>query len=392
MFSIRTHAAITAGGSGAPRASAPHVLVLNWRDPWHPEGGGSEIYLDQVTRRLAAEGKQVTFFTADYDGASPDETIEGVRFVRRGNHLSVYLWAALMVLTHRFGRVDTVLEVQNGMPFLARLFTRAKVVVLVHHVHREQWPVVGALLAKVGWFMESKAAPWVNRHNDYVAVSQVTADELATLGVDPRRIRIAYNGVPPVPPFTPLPQDENPHLVALSRLVPHKQVEHAVHALHALSDEFPGATLTVMGDGWWADHLEALVAELRMEDRVRLLGFVDDATKFSELSRGWVHVMPSLKEGWGLSIIEAAHVSVPSIAYASAGGVTESILDGVTGLLADDQDDFTAKLRTLLRDHELRRSMGAKAQMRSEQFTWEATAAVISGCLERTDAPQRHAV
>ena len=358
-----------------------HVVILNWRDPWHPEGGGSEIYLDQVTRRLASQGWRVTFFTASYEGAARDETVNGVRYVRRGGNLTVYLLAAWMLLTRRFGRIDRVLEVQNGMPFLARVFTRAKVVVLVHHVHREQWPVVGRILARVGWFMESRVAPFVNRRCPYVAVSQVTADELATLGVDPHRIRIAYNGVPPVPPFEVQEPTPQPSLVALSRLVPHKQVEHAVRSLYALREELPGTTLTVMGDGWWADELAALVTELGLEDRVRLLGFVDDATKFAELSRAWVHVMPSLKEGWGLSIIEAAHVGVCSIAYSAAGGVAESILDGVTGLLASDQEDFTDCVRTLLTDEEMRLSMGAKARLRSEQFTWEATTAVIAGTL-----------
>ncbi|MFC6153232.1 glycosyltransferase family 4 protein [Nocardioides yefusunii] len=367
-----------------------HVLVLNWRDPWHPEGGGSEIYLEQVTKRLAAEDRRVTFFTSRYEGSTARETVDGVHYVRAGRNLTVYLWAAWNLLTGRFGHVDQVLEVQNGMPFCSTLFTRARVSVLVHHVHREQWPVVGRVLAKVGWFMESRTGPFVNRHNQYIAVSQVTADELSTLGVAAERIRIAYNGVPPVPEFTPQPRDPQPSLVALSRLVPHKQVEHAVYALHDLAEEIPDATLTVMGDGWWADELAALVSRLGLQDRVRLLGFVDDRTKFEELSRAWIHVMPSLKEGWGLSIIEAAHVSVPSIAYASAGGVTESILDGVTGLLAQDQDDFTDCVRRLLADDELRTSMGDKAQLRSEQFSWEATTSVVSRCLD--GAPIRPAV
>lgn len=359
-----------------------HVVILNWRDQWHPEGGGSETYLRQVATRLAAGGHRVTTLTARYPESAKDETIDGVRYVRVGKHMSVYLWAAFYLATGRLGRIDHVIEVQNGMPFLARLFTRAKVTVLVHHVHREQWPVVGPVLAKVGWFMESRVAPWVNRTCDYVAVSQVTASELTELGVDEQRIRIAYNGVPPVPEFVAPPRDTHPSMVALSRLVPHKQIEHAVRTLHALRDDLPELTLTVMGDGWWAEELREMVEEFDLTDRVRLLGFVDDTVKFEELSRAWIHVMPSLKEGWGLSIVEAAHVGVPSVAYRSAGGVQESIMDGVTGLLAADQDDFTACVRRLLTDHALRESMGSKARVRSEQFTWEATTAVIEGCLE----------
>ena len=85
------------------------------------------------------------------------------------------------------------------MPFLARLFTRARVVVLVHHVHREQWAVVGPLLARVGWFMESRVAVRVNRGGRYVAVCEVTRSELVELGVDATEIAIAYNGLPPMP-------------------------------------------------------------------------------------------------------------------------------------------------------------------------------------------------
>ena len=78
------------------------------------------------------------------------------------------------------------------------------------------------------------------------------------------------------------------------------------------------------------------------------LGHVSDRTKFEELSSAWVHVLPSVKEGWGLSIVEAAHVGVPSVAYADAGGVHESILDGVTGLLAHDLPDLVDQVDRLL--------------------------------------------
>ena len=164
--------------------SAPRnrVLVLNWRDPWHPEAGGSELYVTEVARRLHAGGTALTVFSARYPGAAEAETRDGIRYVRRGGHLTVYLWAALLLLTRRFGRLDAVLEVQNGMPFLARLFTRARVVVLVHHVHREQWSILPRALARFGWFMESKVAVRVNRGTPYVAVSEVTRSELVGAG------------------------------------------------------------------------------------------------------------------------------------------------------------------------------------------------------------------
>src|SRR5690606_22031982 len=168
--------------------------------------------------------------------------------------MTAYLWAAFYLFTRRLGRIDHVIEVQNGMPFLATLFTRAKVTVLVHHVHREQWPVVGFLLSMIGWFMESQAAPRVNRNNDYAAVSQMTTAAVVELAVDERRIPSASKGVRPVPEFENPGRDEHPSLVALSRLVPHKLIEHAIQTLHDLRNECPATTLAIRGDGWWTDH------------------------------------------------------------------------------------------------------------------------------------------
>ena len=96
---------------------------MNWRDPWHPEGGGSELYVQQIAARLVDTGMRVTVFSASYAGAARREVRDGITYVRRGGHMTVYLWAAFFLLTRRFGRVDEVMEVQNGMPFLARLFT-----------------------------------------------------------------------------------------------------------------------------------------------------------------------------------------------------------------------------------------------------------------------------
>ncbi len=375
----------------AARTGPRHnVVVLNWRDPWHPEGGGSELYVHQVAQQLRDSGRNLTWVTAAYPGAARDEVVDGIRFIRRGGHLTVYLWVAWMLLSgsvrRRTGGVDAVLEVQNGMPFLSSWLTRSPVTVLVHHVHREQWSVVGPVLAKVGWFFESRVAVLANRGNRYVAVSDVTRRELVGLGVRATDVTLAYNGMPPVPEYDAGERAEDPTLVVLSRLVPHKQIDHVIAALPALAQEFPGIRLRVLGDGWWAEELRRQAADPAEQDgidcHIDFLGRVSDRTKFEELSRAWVHVLPSAKEGWGLSIVEAGHAGTPSVAYATAGGVTEAILDGVTGLLATDEADLRCRIAALLRDSHLRADLGQKAQVRSGEFTWESAATNVAAALD----------
>src|SRR5947207_7853147 len=114
------------------------VLLLNWRDCGHPEGGGAETFLERVAAGLGRRGHEVTVRCAAYPGARPDEVVDGVRFIRRGGRFTVYLRAAAY-LVRRSGDFDVVVDVQNGMPFWAPLFSRAPVVNVTHHVHREQW-------------------------------------------------------------------------------------------------------------------------------------------------------------------------------------------------------------------------------------------------------------
>ena len=363
-----------------PAPAAPerrlHVVFLNWRDTSNPEGGGSERYVESVAGALVEAGHRVTVLCAAHANAPADEVRGGVVFRRRGSKLGVYPRAAVQLLLRRTGPFDVVVDVQNGVPFLSRLVTRRPIVVLVHHVHREQWPVVyGRTVARVGWWVESVLAPRVYRRSQYVAVSEVTRRELVGIGVGPERVAVVHNGNDERPSGEVDARSPHPSLVVLGRLVPHKRVEHALAALAALRPELPDLTLAVVGEGWWADQLVAEARRLGVEDAVRFTGFVDEAEKNRQLGSAWVLAMPSLKEGWGLAVTEAASHAIPAVAYRSAGGVAESVVDGETGLLVDDDTGaFVAAVRTLLVDRGLRERLGSAAQARAGRYSWGQTA------------------
>lgn len=372
-------------GGNTPGAPL-HVLLLNWRDTRNPEGGGSEVYVERVAAELVAAGHRATVLCAAHDAAPAEEvTASGVRILRRGGRRSVYLRAAatylagkvgLGPLAHgRFGRPDVVVDVCNGLPFLTPLYVRRRKIALVHHVHREQWPVVlPGLQGRIGWWIESTLAPRLYRDCRYVTVSEATRRELAELGVDPARITVIHNGTPEVT-AGPAPRDRTPSLIVLGRLVPHKQVEIALHSVAALSAQLPDLRLVVAGQGWWESHLRDLAAELGIADRVRFTGFVTESEKHDLLSASWLQLMPSLKEGWGLTIVEAGARGTPTVAFRGAGGVAEALVDGETGLLATDQDDFTEKVRALLLNEGRRRAMGEAAREHAASFTWAASGA-----------------
>jgi glycosyltransferase involved in cell wall biosynthesis len=359
-----------AGLSNARR----RVVFLVWRDTRHPEGGGSEVYVEHMARHLARLGHDVTVCCAAHPGAPDDEVIDGVRFVRRGGRLSVYLHG-LGYLLRAGRRADVVIDVQNGLPFFSPLVRRRRrTIVLVHHVHREQWQMVyPGWRGRLGWWLESRLAPRINRGRPYVTVSRASADELSALGVRATDITIVHNGVD-LPRTDPTPRAPRPTVTVLARLVPHKQVEHALHAVAKLAVEVPELGLDVIGDGWWRDHLTTRCEELGIADRVTFHGHVSAEERDTLLDRSWVMLAPSVKEGWGLAVIEAAAHGVPTIAYGSAGGVRESVLDGVTGHLTGDLEELVGRTRELLLDDALRHQMSLSAREHALDFDWTTSA------------------
>jgi glycosyltransferase involved in cell wall biosynthesis len=365
------------------------VLLLCWRDTGHPQGGGSEAYLQRIGAQLAARGVDVTLRTARYPGSARRELLDGVRISRGGGRYTVYVLAAFAMLGARVGigplgrsRPDVVIDTQNGWPFLARLMFGRRSVVLVHHCHRELWPVAGRLLSRLGWFVESTVSPWLHRHNQYVTVSLPSARDLADLGVNPKHVAVVRNGLDEAPADTlTSPRSSTPRVAVLSRLVPHKQIEDALDAVARLAPRIPGLHLDVIGDGWWAQRLAGHAAGLGISDAVTFHGHVDDHAKHELLQRSWVHLLPSRKEGWGLAVTEAGQHAVPTIGYRSSGGLTDSIVDGVTGLLVDDQNELVDGLEQLLCDDVLREQLGVKARVRSGEFAWTQSADAMSSVL-----------
>ncbi|MGS2612920.1 glycosyltransferase family 4 protein [Micromonospora sp. LZ34] len=369
-----------------PDTPSRHVLFLNWRDTRNPEGGGSEVYIERVAAELVRRGHRVTLLCAGHDGAPQEETTpDGTRILRRGGRHTVYARAALTYLAGRLGmgrlgrrglgRPDLVVDVCNGVPFFASLYAGRPVLALVHHVHREQWPVVfGPWSARIGWWIESKLAIRLYRHCRYVTVSQATKTELSELGVAADRIDVVPNGTPDVIGGS-TPRTTHPSLLVLGRLVPHKRVEIALRTVAALATDLPDVELVVAGQGWWESTLRDLAIELDIQDRVRFAGFITEEEKHAALASAWLALTPSIKEGWGLTIVEAGARGTPTVAFRHAGGVAEAMVHGETGMLADDEEEFIAQVRDLLADDVRRKAMGEAAHAHAAQFTWEAAGA-----------------
>ncbi len=349
-----------------------HILILSDRDWTHPQGGGTGTNLFGQVSRWLAWGHRVSVIACSYPGAAPVEHIDdSLTIYRAGGRSTVFPRTILRQMRGLVPDADVVLEVVNGITFLTPLWLRTPRVTLVHHIHRDHYVREMGRAGRVAAFLlETLPLRLLYRRSRFLTISHASARDIARHGIDPERIEVGYIGVE-LDAFEPRPEAraEVPTILYLGRLKRYKRIEVLLDALEAV----PEAVLEIAGDGDHRPALEAEIARRGLTDRVRLHGHVTEERKRELYQQAWVNATASSAEGWALSVMEAAACGTPTAALA-VGGVQESVEDGRTGLLARSPDELAARIRLILRDPELRDSLGAAALERAELFTWDACA------------------
>lgn len=159
-------------------------------------------------------------------------------------------------------------------------------------------------------------------------------------------------------------RDKKPFVfVTTCRLVPIKNLERLIDAFSVLLGEFERTSLQlwILGEGPLKESLIIQTEQLGIIDRVKFLGFQEDVFQF--LNRADAFVLPSLSEGFSISLVEAMAMKLPCIAT-EVGGPAE-IIRADTGYLIDphDQGDILAKMKHVVAlPHSERRELGLRAK------------------------------
>jgi glycosyltransferase involved in cell wall biosynthesis len=358
----------------AAEAGLRRIHFVAWRDLDDPEAGGSELHAHMVASLWAAAGLDVTFRTSAVHGASETLTRDGYRVLRRAGRYGVFPGAAWegVRMGHRAG--DALVEVWNGMPFLSPLWYRGPRIVFLHHVHAEMWGMVlPPNLARLGDTMERRIAPRFYQRSRIVTLSESSRDEIVEmLRLRPERITVAPPGIDGR--YVPGGQrSATPLVVAVGRLVPVKRFDALLRSLVPLKADHPDLEAVIIGEGYERAALEALRAELGATDWIHLPGRVGDEELVDCYRRAWVVASSSQREGWGMTLTEAAACGTPAVATNIAGHA-DAVVDGDSGLLVDRVEDLSAALGRVLGDEVLRTRLSKGALERARWFTWDATA------------------
>jgi glycosyltransferase involved in cell wall biosynthesis len=372
----------------AKEAGLRRVHFIAWRDIDDPEAGGSELHAHRVASLWGDAGIDVTFRTSAVHGASTALTREGYRVIRQAGRYGVFPGAAWegMRMGHRPG--DALVEIWNGMPFFSPLWYRGPRLVFLHHVHAEMWGMVlPDKLAKLGSTLERRIAPLVYRDSRIVTLSESSRDEIIEmLGLRPGRVTLAPPGIDPE--FSPGgSRDASPLVVAVGRLVPVKRFIPFIRAMASVRERVPALRVVIIGEGYRRFELEELRAELGAESWLELPGRVTDDELIDWYRRAWVVASASLREGWGMTLTEAAACGTPAVATAIAGH-TDAVVDGETGLLVRSVEEMAGAVERVLTDDGLRARLSQGALERARCFTWGTTARLALEALIEEHEPR----
>ncbi len=269
---------------------------------------------------------------------------------------------------------------------LAKLF-RAKSVVYVH----------GLDLVHPNLLYQILCVKWIRQCDSVICNSRFTASLAEGKGARNASIQVIPPGVDTG--FAEVSRQKKSDvalegkkvILYVGRLVRRKGVaEFLAKSIPSIFAAIPEACFVIVGENPVESmvhrddifgEIRKLVLEMRLEDRVRLLGWLDDEELLRFYGAADLLVLPALPieadvEGFGIVILEAAAAGKPCVAT-RIGGISDAVEDGKTGVLVEpwNYDEISRAITSLLRDDTLRLTMGANAQRRTkEQFEWEKIA------------------
>lgn len=361
------------------------ILVINWQCIKNPSGGGAEVHFHEIFKRIVAKGHDVTLFCSMFDGAKNEEIIDGIKIFRKGSRSLFNFYVKKEYLKRlRYGKFDVVIDDINKIPFYTPRYVKEPLLAISHHffgksIYRETNFLSGTYV-----YFSEKLVDFVYKNTPFAVVSQSTLDEFIERGFNPKLFSIVPNAI--TQELFPMAVGEKysaPTVTYFGRLKKYKSVDHLVKAFAIVKKEVPDAQLHFLGHGDFRPYLEKLSKQLGLENCTKFFGFISEEDKVKYLSLAHCVVNTSMKEGWGITNIEANACGTPVIS-ADVPGLRDSVLKGESGLLYEygNIQELAQILIKVLTDNSLRQQLSQGAVNWAKTFSWDKSADLM---LEKID-------
>lgn len=324
------------------------ILILNWRDPKNPESGGAEIVTMEHAKAWVKNGHSVIWFTSAFKNSVEEEIIDGVKIVRRGNSIAVYLLAPLFYFFSK-QKYDLIIDEIHGIPFFTPLYAKVPKIAFIHEVAGNIWdymypfPVnkIGKTLEKIYLYMYKNLPFWTDAPS--------TIDDLEKFGVK-RKNCVAIPCPQKNIPLASLPEKEDiPTFIFVSRVVKMKGIEEVIKSFFHILKETKNGQLWIVGDGdkKYLEYLRKTMHDYSISTKVKFFGRVPESKKLELMKKAHMLLHASIREGWGLVVTEAASQATPSVVY-NVSGLKDSVINNKTGIVLSQNTPLEMAKQALL--------------------------------------------
>lgn len=366
------------------------ILVINWQCIKNPLGGGAEVHLHEIFKRIAAKGHEVTLFCSRYPNSEEHENIDGINVIRKGER-NFFNFLVPMFYNQYFKNInyDIIIDDINKVPFYTPLYVKKPLLAVSHHffgksIIKEAGRVVGSYI-----LLAEKMVDYIYKNTRFAVVSQSTLDEFKERHFNISNFTIVPNAIEPANfPMKIGKKAEKPTIAYFGRLKKYKSVDHLFFAFKNVLNIVPDAQLCIMGRGDFQPYLEKLAGELNISDKVVFHGYVTEEEKINLLSLAHCAVNTSMKEGWGITNIEANACGTPVIS-ANSPGLRDSVKNGISGLLYKyaDINELSDNIIKILTNQNLLNSLSEGAVEWAGSFSWDKSSDImIQTCLDTIKA------
>jgi glycosyltransferase involved in cell wall biosynthesis len=345
-------------------------LMLNWRDPKNPLAGGAERVTQAYLAALAQRGHEVYWYANAFEGAQPGEKIDGIQIIRGGGVVTSILKAIRWYRRQR--RFDLVMDQHHGIAWFAPWWCRTHCVAYLHEVLGPIWDAFYPWPVSAMGRWQDRATHWLYRRVPFWTACESTRDGLHRHGVE--NVTLIRYGVHTraLTALDAKPVNQPLRLAVVCRLAPNKRVNHCLQTLAELRRRGVAARMTIVGGGESETALRQEAASLQLGDAVQFTGLISETDKDAILRESHLLLHTSMREGWGLNVIEANALGTPAAVYPVAG-LRESTLHDRTGLVAEQETpaSLAERIAGLIGDDERYQRYRRGAWERARTMHWD---------------------
>lgn len=339
------------------------------------DGGGAERVMATLATRLSAREHQVVLFTLDDGEKNRHDVGASVRRV------------PLDLMRPSHGLLDRIQNRRRRVQRIQQAIVDCKPDVVLSFCDRTNIAVLSALRGtkiacvisersdpaqqSLGWFWEWMRRKNYARANHIVALTETSAQHLRKICPRvPLSVIASAVGKPPRSSDRSVAQ-QNKRIIALGRLENEKGFDRLLSAFATVAMTHPDWTLQILGEGSLRANLMQQAAELGIQDRLTMPGWVRPI--WNELCDATIFVLPSRYEGFPSSLLESMACGVPSVAVDCESGPRAIVDQEENGLLvANNEPALAAGIQRLIENKELRERLGVSGRDVVTRFGWDA--------------------